>query len=130
MVDVAVAQNCKGPTPGACQSIGGTCRIIVPIRQDGCTISSEYKTPFLPAVVPVGAPLNSGLFSYNELTGHADGDKFEITVNSTDPYGCAVVFYGRITTIEPQQLTSHVYRSSGDCSYPQNYTQTLTWVRR
>jgi hypothetical protein len=111
-----------------CPSIGGTwyhsdLRIVVQIRQDGCKISGEYKVPFSPA---------AGLFSYNELTGRADaeGDKFEVTVNSTNPYGCTVVFYGRLTAIEQQQLTSHIYRSSGQCGFVQDYTETLTWVRR
>jgi hypothetical protein len=121
LVPVLVPGSRRNPDRSdvSCPSIAGTwyssdVNVLLPVRQDGCKISSEYEVqPF-----------------YYELAGHADGDKFEFTVKRTDPNGCAVIYYERFTAIEEQQMTSHTYRTSGQCGVPQSYTDTFIWVKR
>jgi hypothetical protein len=66
-----------------CPSITGnwyssTYGAIIPIRQDGCKISSEFTV-----TVTVGS-LNSQI--YYEMTGKADGNNFAFTLESNGPF--------------------------------------------
>lgn len=111
----------------SCTSIAGNWysskyKAVIPIRQDGCSINSEFTV-----TVSFGS-LNSEI--YYELIGRAAGNKFEFTLKRTDLSNCTVNFFGRLTAIEQEQMIAYIDRSSGLCGVAPDYTETQTLVRR
>ncbi len=84
------------------------------VKRTGCTISSNFGV---------------GTAPHNEISGEYKGDKINYTDTRTFD-GCTVVFYGTFSELRLQQMTSHIYRTSGACHFDEGWQETLTWVRR
>jgi hypothetical protein len=112
------------PGEDSCHSIAGAwynpeINIVIPIKQNGCNISSAYTMKDF-----------QGSTIYHELTGRAVGDKFEFSDKVSYNTGCGLILYGSLTEMEDAQLILHVDHSSGQCGIPVAFTWTQNLQRR